>query len=152
MRALFYLTLTASLLALACAATQPAHAVRPRSERMAGPLFADVTDVLDGDTLAVRVQVWIGHEVVTDVRIAGIDAPELRGHCDSERQKAQEARKTLRRLLKNNRAVLSDIRLEKYAGRVLATVKATDGTVIGDYLVKAGLARPYGGNKRGSWC
>lgn len=138
------------LIALLAAPT--ADAARPRAERMAGPLFAEVTDVLDGDTLAMRIQIWIGQEVVTDVRIAGIDTPELRGNCAAERQKAIEAKEALRRLLRNNRAVLSDIKLEKYAGRVLATVRATDGTVVADHLIKAGLARPYDGGKRGGWC
>lgn len=147
MTRLFCLTLLIALIA-----TSEADASRPRAERMAGPLFAEVTDVLDGDTLAVRVQIWIGQEVITDVRIAGIDAPELRGQCPAERQKAIAAKQELRRLLRNNRAVLSDIKLEKYAGRVLATVKATDGTLAAEHLIKAGLARDYHGGKRGGWC
>lgn len=151
MRLLCCLTLLIALLATPLSAA-PADAARPRAERMAGPLFAEVTDVLDGDTLAVRVQIWIGQEVITDVRIAGMDAPELHGHCADERRKAMQAKETLRQLLKNNRAVLSDIKLEKYAGRVLATVKATNGTLISDYMIKAGLARDYQGGKRGGWC
>ena len=147
MKRLFCATLLMILLA-----SLPADASRPRAERMAGPLFAHVTDVLDGDTLAMRIQIWIGQEIITDVRIAGIDTPELRGQCDAERQKALLAKQTVQRLLRNNRAVLSDIKLEKYAGRVLATVKATDGTLIADHLIRAGLARPYDGGKRGGWC
>lgn len=147
MNRLFCATLLTTLLVAA-----PADASRPRAERMAGPLFARVTDVLDGDTLSMRIQIWIGQEIITDVRIAGIDTPELRGQCDAERQKAQQAKQAVQHLLRNNRAVLSDIKLEKYAGRVLATVKATDGTLIADHLIKAGLARPYDGGKRGGWC
>lgn len=141
------------LILLICLLTAPlAEAARPRAERMAGPLFAEVTDVLDGDTLSMRIQIWIGQEIITDVRIAGIDAPELRGQCTAERQKAIEAKQAVQNLLHNNRAVLSDIKLEKYAGRVLATVKSTDGTLIAEHLVNAGLARPYDGGKRGGWC
>lgn len=130
----------------------PADAARPRAERMAGPLFAEVTDVLDGDTIAVRIQIWIGQQVVTDVRIAGIDTPELRGNCAAERVKAQAAQQALRKLLKNNRAVLRDIKLEKYAGRVLASVSASDGTDVAQHLIDAGLARDYHGDKRQGWC
>lgn len=141
-----------TLLSVMLAGFSDAQALRPRAERMAGPLFAEVVDILDGDTLSVRIQIWIGQEVITDVRVAGIDAPELHGHCAAERQKAQEARAALGRLLKNNRAVLNDIKLEKYAGRVLATVRTTDGTVISDYMIGQGLARDYQGGKRGGWC
>lgn len=147
MKRLFALTLLVALLL-----HMPADASRPRAERMAGPLFAEVIDVLDGDTLSVRIQIWIGQEVITDVRVAGIDTPELHGQCAAERTKAQAAKQALRDLLKNNRAVLSDIKLEKYAGRVLATVKSTDGTTIADHLIKSGLARNYAGGKRGGWC
>jgi len=34
-----------------------------------------VVDVIDGDTLLVCTRIWIGYEVETLVRIAGLDAP-----------------------------------------------------------------------------
>jgi endonuclease YncB( thermonuclease family) len=46
-----------------------------------GPVTATVERVVDGDTLAVRAKIWIGHEIDVLVRLRGIDAPELRGDC-----------------------------------------------------------------------
>ncbi len=131
---------------------QSAEGARPRQEILPGPLHGSLLDVLDGDTLSVRLHVWIGQEVVTDVRIAGIDTPELKGKCARERDMALSAREEVRQLLENGGVVLSDIKLEKYAGRVLAHVKTADGIHIGDHLIAKRLARPYQGKTRAGWC
>jgi endonuclease YncB( thermonuclease family) len=124
-------------------------------------LPAQVVSVLDGDTLVVRVHIWLGQDINTRVRLAGIDAPELKGKCDRERDLARRARAyVLARLdpMKAGAASgvgavrLREIRYGKYAGRVLARVETLDGTDLGQGLVAAGLARPYDGRRRASWC
>lgn len=124
----------------------------PRQERLPGPVSGKVLDVLDGDTLSVSLHVWIGQELQTHVRIAGIDTPELRGACKEERALAAAARQEVARLLQDGAVTLSDIRLEKYAGRVLARAATADGVMIADHLIEKGYARPYSGKKRQSWC
>ena len=47
---------------------------------------------------------------------------------------------------------LRDIRYGKYAGRVLARVEIAGGEDLGRGLMAAGLARPYAGRARTSWC
>ena len=54
----------------------PAMAAR---DVIAGPMTGDVMQVLDGDTVTVRVRIWIGQSIETSVRINGIDTPEMRG-------------------------------------------------------------------------
>ncbi len=61
-------------------------------ERLVGPLPAEVISVIDGDTLEVRVHIWLGQDISTRVRLAGIDAPELKGKCDREKDLARRAR------------------------------------------------------------
>lgn len=139
--------LTVLLLTFSC---PPAHADNARA--MAGPLTGEVTGVLDGDTVAVRVRIWIDQTIETRVRIDGIDAPELHGKCAAEKKKAQAARAALEKLLQGQMIFLTDIQYEKYAGRVLASARTADGTLISDYMIKNGLARPYGGEKRATWC
>ncbi len=132
-------------------------------DRLAGPLSAQVVSVLDGDTLEVRVHIWLGQELRTRVRLAGIDAPELKGKCDRERDLARRARAYLLARLDPAAAGagagagagavrLREVRYGKYAGRVLARVETLDGTDLGQELVAAGLARPYDGRRRASWC
>ena len=127
------------------------------ADRLAGPLPAQVVSVLDGDTLEVRVHIWLGQSLSTRVRLAGIDAPELRGKCDRERDLARRARARLDPADAGARdgagAVrLREVRYGKFAGRVLARVETLDGTDLGQGLLGAGLARPYDGRRRASWC
>lgn len=127
---------------------QPADA----RDVLAGPLTGQVLAVLDGDTVTVRLHIWIGQDIETHVRISGIDTPEKRGKCVSERKRAEQSRLALATLLADGKIQLRDIRHEKYAGRVLATAAASDGTSIADYLIGKNLARAYKGGKRQGWC
>lgn len=129
------------------------------ADRLPGPLPAQVVSVLDGDTLEVRVHIWLGQDLSTRVRLAGIDAPELEGKCDRERDLARRARAYLLARLDPVDAGagaamvrLREVRYGKFAGRVLARVETWDGTDLGQGLLAAGLARPYDGRRRASWC
>jgi endonuclease YncB( thermonuclease family) len=121
------------------------------AERLAGPLRAEVVRVVDGDTLAVRAQVWLGQQVTTLVRLAGIDAPELAGGCAAERDMGGRARRALKRLAGRG-VILHDLRFGKFAGRIVARVHAADGRDLAAALIAQGLARPFKGGRRGGWC
>lgn len=127
-------------------------AAGPRAEILRGPVEGRVLNVLDGDTVNVRLHVWIGQEIETHVRIAGIDTPEIKGKCEAERAKARAARAEIANLLADNKITLLNVRLEKYAGRVLAEAQTTAGTDIRTHMISKGFARPYGGEKRKGWC
>jgi len=141
------------------------------AERLTGPLAAEVISVIDGDTLEVRVRIWLGQDLNTRVRLAGIDAPELRGKCAREKDLARRARAYLMARLGSGATRvegeaeaeagagagagmvrLRDIHYGKYAGRVLARVETLGGADLGQGLIDAGLARPYAGRARASWC
>lgn len=117
-----------------------------------GSYRAQVLRVIDGDTLEARVAVWMGQEMITKIRLRGIDAPEIRGACDSERGQALAARDALAALVGDRPVTLSDIGPDKYFGRVVARVGTPDGRDAGGQLLAQGLARPYGGRKRDGWC
>jgi endonuclease YncB( thermonuclease family) len=100
--------------------------------------------VIDGDTIRVSGEV---------VRLAGIDAPELRRpRCAEERRLARAARDRLQVL------VAGGVRLQAAAGRdryrrVLARVIDLRGRDVGAVLVAEGLAVPYHGRgPRHRWC
>jgi len=145
---------SAAALAAVCAVGPPASAAAPVS--LAGPIPATVVEVIDGDTLSVRAGIWIGQAIETRVRIAGIDAPEMTGACRRERALARAARAfVISRLGAASgpaRVRLYDVRYGKYAGRVLARVETAAGEDVGVALLVRGLARPYGGGRRASWC
>ncbi len=129
--------------------------VRPAlaaGEVLPGPVMGQVLKVLDGDTMIVRARVWVGQDIEIKVRISGIDAPEMRGRCALERRRARAARDYLRARVKTGIVRLHLVQYGKYAGRVLARVETEDGVDIGAEMIRAGMARTYGGGKRNSWC
>jgi endonuclease YncB( thermonuclease family) len=121
-------------------------------ERMAGPFVAEVVETVDGDTLDVRVKVWLGVEIATRVRIRGIDTPEKRGKCPREIEMAQKATDLLR-IETTPQLVLRNVEGDKYFGRIDADVSTSpDGLDLREAMLRSGLARPYNGEKRGDWC
>lgn len=122
------------------------------SERLAGPIPAELLRVIDGDTMMVSARIWPGQSVETSVRLLGIDAPELRSKCPEERERARAARDWLRRAApEGGRLLLRDVHFDKYGGRMLARVES-GGEDLGRALLKEGLARRYEGGQRAGWC
>lgn len=115
---------------------------------VAGPVSARIVRVIDGDTLLVDAHPWPGHAVRVSVRVRGIDTPERRSTCSTERLAADHARSELERLVTDFATVeLINVSGGKYYGRVLADLKA--GTLdIAAAMLASGLARPYRGGKR----
>lgn len=141
------LHLLLALPALVTAQLQSAAA----EERLPGPVAAEVERVIDGDTIAVRAQVWLGQHISVLVRIEGADTPELRGGCPAEKAAAARA-KALLTSEAGHQVLLRDIRHDKYAGRILARVANDKGADLAGVMIEAGLARPYDGGERVDWC
>ncbi len=126
-----------------------------RRSGLYGPYRVEVLRVLDGDTFEGRIRIWFGQEIVTLVRLRGIDAPELKAQCGAELVGAQEAREGLADMLASGQTYVSDINLDKYGGRVVASVQvrtADDSHDISAAMIGAGWARAYAGGRRDSWC
>jgi endonuclease YncB( thermonuclease family) len=113
---------------------------------------ADVLRILDGDTFEARVHVWPGIDITTKVRLRNIDTPELRARCPEERVKAEAAREALRVLLEEGDVMIMRVRLDKYGGRVVAEAGTRMTPDVGAAMIAQGLARPYAGGRRESWC
>lgn len=162
-----------------------------RVEERYTALIEDVRDIYDGDTIErvhLKLEGLFAHAgtvgevfpdvfardgevwVKTNVRIAGIDAPELHPHhrdragnvrtvasLASEHAAAMKARDVVATLLRRN-GLQFEIRnplLGKYAGRTVAEVWVpdTDGTFVNvsDVLLERGLAYPYDGGTKTEW-
>jgi endonuclease YncB( thermonuclease family) len=147
----------ASAAILLIARGNPATALAPpaaRAEAAAGfqgQVAANVVSVVDGDTFRADAQIWLGQSVDVKVRIAGMDAPELHARCDDELKRAEAARDYLRKRIEGGTIWLSDVRYDKYGGRIRAVVVDDQGDIAKDMIAK-GLARPYHGERRRSWC
>ena len=111
-----------------------------------------VTDAYDGDTITVEAAVWPDLDWTGNVRVRGVDTPEIRGQCEQEKQLALLARDYVRDLLTDESVVLTEIENEKYGGRVLASVLLENGESLAELLIAGGYGRAYGGGERQGWC
>lgn len=119
---------------------------------------ADLVSVYDGDTFKVTIPNTarlFGEEI--PVRLRGLDTPEMRSSCPTTAQKehekflANEAKVFLEnRLTQATFILLTQTGRDMYY-RVDAIVFA-DGVNVNQALIDAGLARPYDGGTKQSWC
>lgn len=117
-----------------------------------GPIPAQVVRIIDGDTIEVRALIWLGQEIIVRVRLAGIDAPELKAPCERARIAAGEARALVLREIEGARVTLTRIHGDKYFGRVIGHVQTPKGEDLSALLLNAGLAVPYKGGRRAPAC
>jgi len=106
----------------------------------------------DGDTCYITATVLPDSLKKMSIRILGIDTPEIRGDCEEEKALAQEGKKLANDLFRAATTIeYKDIKWDKYGGRILANVYL-DGELYSTKLIDAGLARPYFGKNKESWC
>lgn len=111
-----------------------------------------IIEAIDGDTLRVEIPAMM--PLKYSIRINGIDTPEKAGRakCEQEALLAEKASEFTKNLVKNLKTFeISNIKHDKYGGRLLASVKINNIDV-GRALQKEGLARIYHGEKKESWC
>lgn len=121
------------------------------------PTYGDVkvsrvTTIYDGDTFTGTIDSWPGIAGKNiGIRISGIDTPEMRGKCKREIELARMAKKKTALMIRSAKTIeLRQMRRDKYF-RIDAEVFA-DGRSIGQALISAGLAVPYHGDKKATWC
>ena|ERR1044072_5222891 len=120
-------------------------------------LIAIALSVTDGDTIKVRVPHWSGTPLgTTYIRVLGINAPEShpgQAKCSKELELGKQATAYAEKLIPPNTRLRFVFKAhDKYGGRVLGTIKLPDGRDFGTVMVGAGLAQPYDGKKKGSFC
>lgn len=114
-----------------------------------------ITRVIDGDTVEIAVD-FLPKPLPPklSIRVLGVDTPEKapRAKCEAEASKALEASAFTKAAVANAREVDIQIKTwDKYGGRVLGDV-ILDGHSLADMLIEEGLARPYKGEAKSSWC
>lgn len=126
-----------------------------------------VLDIYDGDTITVAYYLEGFNYVKSNIRLMGIDTPELKGEQRDMGIKARNhliklltninidkeyTRKEIRQLINNsNENIINVLFLDfdKY-GRPLATLYK-NGNNINESLVKDGYAKKYDGGKKEQW-
>ena len=107
--------------------------------------------MIDGDTVEVKVHLWLGMDQTVLVRVAGIDTPELKGRCPGEPEAAAAARDHLAKRIGAGVVWVSAVRRDKFGGRVVASLRLPSGEDVAAIMLAAGHARATTGG-RVSWC
>lgn len=106
----------------------------------------------DGDTITVTIPEWppiVGEAM--PIRVRGVDTPEIRGKCQSEKALAREARLFTRKAIASAHVLeLSELERGKYF-RLVADV-IVDGVSLSELLINNKLGRRYDGGARAGWC
>ena len=114
---------------------------------------ATVNYIIDGDTFSAYVNLATDIQISVRVRLINADTPELNGQCASEIARAQLAQARLAEIIPVGTTVeLTNIKDDKYLGRIDAHVITPGGHDVGEILIRENLARRYGGGKRAGWC
>jgi endonuclease YncB( thermonuclease family) len=149
----FFSVMIATAFALNVNAVEKEHIIESVDAKVFGSaVVSEVTSIYDGDTFRVNIAGWpdiAGHHV--PVRVFGIDTPEMKGKCPAEKEGAQKAKQfTVEKLRSGKKIELRNLRRDKYF-RLLSEVYI-DNNSLAEMLIKAGLAIPYDGTTKKSWC
>ena len=120
---------------------------------------AKVLEIIDADTMKLEIYFWPQQTITTNVRLKGVDAPELKNaKCLREKLLAEEAKSSIEgKFPVGSWVLVSDVIFDKFGGRYVANVKrwASDRmkSASAELLENKRWAVPYdGGEKTKDWC
>lgn len=114
-------------------------------------ITVEVVRVCDGDTFVANISGWpdiIGKNI--EIRINGIDAPEIHDRRPRIKKMAQKSKQFVCDKIKNCQKIeLQNLHRDKYF-RIDAEV-IVDGKNLGEELISNGLAKKYNGKTKVDW-
>ena len=105
-----------------------------------------VSDVYDGDTLTAEIM-FENAPFKFKLRVAGIDAPEIRSKNPFEREAAMVARDYVSDLVSNSYKSIILYKLDKYGGRYVGDLYVQN-MLLSELLIKYNLAKTYDKTKQ----
>jgi endonuclease YncB( thermonuclease family) len=110
-----------------------------------------VIKVYDGDTITIAAKLPYPESPIYrfQVRLNGIDSPEIKGNTEQEKAAAIISRNALKDKIFGKMIELRNIETEKY-GRILADIYL-DNLHINKWLLDAKYAVPYNGGTKKEW-
>lgn len=106
----------------------------------------------DGDTITLSAEIWPGLYNIRNMRLMGIDTPELHGSCEIEKVLALEAKEFIELVLKNAESITITVYGVGKYGRPLVSIDYDNGEDLATDLIEAGLGQEYDGGTRPDWC
>ena len=110
-----------------------------------------VIKVYDGDTITIASKMPYENSQLFrfNVRLNGIDTPEIKSKDENEKALAKKARDSLSQLIMNKNIALKNVKNEKY-GRILADVYLDD-LHINKWMIEKQFAVEYDGKTKKIW-
>ena len=112
---------------------------------------AKVLRVYDGDSITVLIQLGFNIILKQNIRILGIDTPEIRTKNKKEKAFGLKVRDFLEEWIQDKEVIIITEKPDKFGGRYLAHVETIDGTNVAWVLKSKGYAKPYDGGKKKPW-
>lgn len=112
-----------------------------------------VIKVYDGDTITIAARLPYKESPLYrfQVRLNGIDSPEIKGKSDEEKEAAHKSKRALEALVLHKVVQLKNPAQEKY-GRILANVYVktilNEDLHVNEWLLQQGYALPYDGKTK----
>lgn len=116
--------------------------------------YAKVAKIYDPDTITIVFE-YLGEPIKINIRLDGIDSPELKSKNLDESNACKKGIEKLKELIENKIIIVNLLKYDKY-GRILASIDTLEPieentTNINDFLIKYNYARKYGGEKKLIW-
>ena len=112
---------------------------------------AKVVSVYDGDTVTCIFLHGKKVPMKINVRIRGIDAPEMKSKNPLETKAAMVVKHIVSSMIKDEMVKLVIIKWDKYGGRIVGDIyykNKGNECSLSDFLLGAGLVKPYDGTKK----
>ena len=111
-----------------------------------------VTNVHDGDTITI-IYIYGKTPLKVNIRLQGLDAPELNSKNSLEKKAAENVRDWLKQELDKQKIwYWTPIKHDKYGGRVIGTVQSTKKSkTVNQVLIDRGMVVEYNGTKKEEW-
>jgi micrococcal nuclease len=110
-----------------------------------------VTKIIDGDTIEANIDLGFGIFYAKDIRINGIDAPEVHSANPKEKEAGQKVKAYLKTLLQSQTVSLKTYKYGDKYGRFLADIELFDKSSVAKLLLDQQLVHPYDGKTKKEW-
>lgn len=116
--------------------------------------YARVAKIYDPDTITIVFEQF-GQMIKLNIRLDGIDAPELKSKIEAESNACKQGIQRMKELVEDKVVYVFLNKYDKY-GRILARVQTLEPieeglSCINDYLLKYRYVRTYDGGKKVEW-
>ena len=111
--------------------------------------YARIVNIHDPDTFTIIFS-WKDSFIKANIRLEGIDAPELHSEVEAERSVCLKGIDALNKIIGDKVVRVMIGKMDKY-GRILSTIYTLDGLNINQYLIDNNYVRDYDGGHKGPW-